>query len=799
MEKSQDCNTNSLEQSIESGPVIPQPSDCSNEPTYLTQFIAENCLEHFEISQYDRKKFIVKKKEDFFNIAEKILAALNFVNSMSEDEYGQWVECKRFENIVDLDDSFPSELKIPGNNRDSIDEVNYSDLGSLALSNLEITKVEIIEENEKKEEKSLETYPQDFKKKTESMVIEKMPQKNIRKKKNRKTRTKQEKKLREQELKEHQALENEMNDHHLKSSNWIEIGLDSNLYEFIRNEFASYNSNVGKVGKRYDEEAKLLEKGLKTNFCRDSLQNENYIGELPSGVGKKIITYEDKSTCIYIGEIEDRKFHGYGIKKQINEKKNILEWQCGYFEQDNFKEGVSFQYIENLNRSLFRVGNFENNEQSQEGVYLAFEGKIVEAENETLKLVWVPDTRIPTPIYFIHGMFTENQVSGNCREFCNSSKCLTIANYYNNNVSGKTVQKYSDDRGYYIGNYKNNMKDGNGKLVLKDQEQISAHIPNKQDVRTSIVKIKKLTYNGEFFRNKFHGFANEELIYEDGHRETYEGNMQENKYNGKGFKIGNNYKYGGYFEDNNFQGAGQLHLWFGSYLSSQTWRRSFPTGISTFVAIVSDGIKEQILEFHKKNTVNFHSINPDFMQQLNSKERFHGKLISGVKHGFGVQIHGNGEIFIGHFEFNLKHGSGEFHYLDGSIFIGKWFKGKKSGSGSLRRLDKKEFKQEWYDDKLISKDGSEQLLSLVEENRMDETEFSAKCSKIWQNYTDKKIKELSNPASLSTELIIRKMVEEKLKNVPNNYPFMMAIQQAYNEEKDYEFFTTVYPQIEVNK
>ncbi|EGR30808.1 MORN repeat protein [Ichthyophthirius multifiliis] len=116
--------------------------------------------------------------------------------------------------------------------------------------------------------------------------------------------------------------------------------------------------------------------------------------------------------------------------------------------------------------------------------------------------------------------------------FLQHQKIIQICeNYINDQKNGHTVTKSIKGDLFFEGNYKQDEKNGQGKLIIQD----------------------KLQYTGQFLNDKFNGQG----ILIDSDQNIYEGEFQENQKNGMGKYKTQISNYVGNFKNDKYEGKGQ--------------------------------------------------------------------------------------------------------------------------------------------------------------------------------------------------------------------------------------------------
>ena len=260
-----------------------------------------------------------------------------------------------------------------------------------------------------------------------------------------------------------------------------------------------------------------------------------YSGELnsnnrPHGFGTGIF-----NTFKYCGEWKDGLQCGKGIKIINSDKKNLSFKFDGYFD-GCYCNGYGILYI---NNKLYYKGNFHKNKFNDDN------GKLYHLENGNVKY---------------EGKFKDNQYNGYGKLFNLNGETIYTGEFINNLKHGRGklyensfskyipkyegdwfedkfhgigYYKYDDSKSFYKGDYKNNLKHGNGNLVIDNINYNGSFIDdNKDGEGIQIITYNKKTerYEGEFKKNNYDGYGTIKYINND----TYDGKFKDGKKNGLG-------------------------------------------------------------------------------------------------------------------------------------------------------------------------------------------------------------------------------------------------------------------------
>ena len=152
---------------------------------------------------------------------------------------------------------------------------------------------------------------------------------------------------------------------------------------------------------------------------------------------------------------------------------------------------------------------------------------------------------------------------------------------------------------------------------------------------------------------------------------TYEGDVKENKANGKGRFLTPEYEYVGEWINGRPNGVGEIVYVDGTRYSGQ-FINGMPDGRGEFVT--PNGFR-YIGEFH-----------------------------NGKFYGQGEAKWPDGSTYRGEFKLGLFHGLGEYTWSDGKVFTGNYRNGVKDGKGIIVLPNKQQFEGMWEAGQLLTDD-----------------------------------------------------------------------------------------------
>ena len=117
---------------------------------------------------------------------------------------------------------------------------------------------------------------------------------------------------------------------------------------------------------------------------------------------------------------------------------------------------------------------------------------------------------------------------------------------------------YSTSDSLYIGNYVNNKRNGQGKLILADQVYYEGNFKDGEFDGLGFYRTKNYTYKGQFINGKKSGKGKMENF---GRKSVYEGEFNNDMKEGYGIeKFNDGTVYKGYYKNNLKHGKGELSL-----------------------------------------------------------------------------------------------------------------------------------------------------------------------------------------------------------------------------------------------
>ena len=192
---------------------------------------------------------------------------------------------------------------------------------------------------------------------------------------------------------------------------------------------------------------------------------------------------------------------------------------------------------------------------------------------------------------------------------------------------------------FYIGNYVNNKKNGQGKLILGDHNVYEGNFKNGEYDGIGLYKNKNYIYKGGFIAGKKNGTGKlEDLI----NKSVYEGEFKNDHKDGYGVeKYIDGSVYKGYFKEGLKDGKGTLTLkGENNYVYTGEFKKNKICGKGRF--------------------------------KWDNKKEYFGEWNNNKISGFGILIEDNVK-HVGYFEDDKKQGYGASFYPNQSfVLLGKW-------------------------------------------------------------------------------------------------------------------------------
>jgi hypothetical protein len=222
-----------------------------------------------------------------------------------------------------------------------------------------------------------------------------------------------------------------------------------------------------------------------------------------------------------------------------------------------------------------------------------------------------------------------------------------------NNETNSNRSKYTTSDSLYIGNYANNKRNGQGKLILSDQSYYEGNFIDGLYDGNGYFRNKNYIYKGEFSKGKKHGKGKLENLLK---KTVYEGEFKNDMKNGYGIeKYNDGSIYKGSFKNDKKEGMGVLTLKNNSKYEGQ-FKQDKICGKGIF--------------------------------KWNEKKIYNGEWDNNEISGFGILIENNVK-HIGHFSHDKKERYGASFYIDKKfVLIGKWINDIIEGIAIIFSLDK---------------------------------------------------------------------------------------------------------------
>ena len=237
------------------------------------------------------------------------------------------------------------------------------------------------------------------------------------------------------------------------------------------------------------------------------------------------------------------------------------------------------------------------------------------------------------------------EVNNPLNKLMEENPSLLIEQHYNYTKKFFNIQKHNSEKtlpstkgNTYIGPYKNNQKNGKGKLIVTEQFTYEGNFKDDLFDGYGEYTCKQYTYKGTFLQGKKSGKGTEVNLI---NKIEYKGDFSEDKKNGKGEeKYPDGTIYIGDFKDNKKHGKGKMFL---------------------------DGIKSWSYNGEFEND----KISGKGKFKWNEQKMYFGSWLNNELSGYGILIDENTK-YIGYLEHNMKNGYGAMFYDLQSAILGKW-------------------------------------------------------------------------------------------------------------------------------
>ena len=226
------------------------------------------------------------------------------------------------------------------------------------------------------------------------------------------------------------------------------------------------------------------------------------------------------------------------------------------------------------------------------------------------------------------------------------------------------------DGDIYLGEKKNNLKDGNGTLYYSNGIKYEGEFKNNQREGYGIYNMLGDKYEGEFKNNSFEGYGILNCI--TGNK--YEGEFKNNLLNGYGiFYTIDGGKYIGELKDNLLEGYGILYsIDGGKYEGSFKKGKKDGYGILYYI----DGSRYEGEFYNNKME------GKGILYYCDGK-KYIGEFYNNTRMGYGILYYNNGDRYEGQFRKNQRNGYGKIYCADGRIYEGLF---KNNGCNDLKRV-----------------------------------------------------------------------------------------------------------------
>lgn len=305
-----------------------------------------------------------------------------------------------------------------------------------------------------------------------------------------------------------------------------------------------YNNKLKQLVLIYEGQYKYIDnKIIYEGYGKVAIKNNNYYTQFLSGKFEKNVFIEGKLSLI-------KEWFNKLSYQNMTFYPDIIE---GIFELDKFKNVTNFKLEKNF--KVYYKNNVTYDIKVVDNKYI---GKAFDyAANNFIKQYYEGEFKV-LPDYYVKGKFNIIK-DGIGREFDGSYNHLIYEGDYKNNYRDGLGKLYKNGKLCYHGEFMNNHKYGIGKDYDQNNMLIfeGSYYNGSRHGTGKLYENSQLVYHGNFLNNKKHG---EGKIYDKNNVLIYEGQFLNNTYHGKGKLYENSHLvYDGNFFNNKKEGKGTLY------------------------------------------------------------------------------------------------------------------------------------------------------------------------------------------------------------------------------------------------
>ncbi|MBR1757177.1 MAG: TIR domain-containing protein [Lachnospiraceae bacterium] len=454
---------------------------------------------------------------------------------------------------------------------------------------------------------------------------------------------------------------------------------------------------------------------------------------LPAGqdwddvAAKKILSPQCSGVIFYIGEAT---FFSKSVEKEV---RMALEKNASDDNDEGLKVTRGFfavhlggLTINKLQRQILR--QFEDEELMAKGY---------DEDRESLLLNTFTGTFIPRSLDASDDKHIPKMVEQIANQFNVIDFSMEIASFAKGRLldgsNASVLDGYHEwqynDGAIYKGEWKNNQREGKGKLIISENEFYDGEWQNDQ-------RNGKGAYhyaNGDFFYGdwKDDQMVDGKMTYASGR--IYEGGWANGKKEGHGVRIGlkgerfegtwkadkpiqaegvldfeNGTVYTGTVKDNKFAGYGEMVYKNGNRYEGE-WSNNLKNGKGTFTWNNGDTCKGSWKEDKRDGYGELVLINGNHYEGNFTNDTFDGEGTytwkngdvytgewkNGLRNGLGEARYANGDMYSGDWENDKRHGSGRMDYANGTFYEGEWKNGLRIGKGKGSNTYGNIYEGEW--------------------------------------------------------------------------------------------------------
>ncbi len=270
-----------------------------------------------------------------------------------------------------------------------------------------------------------------------------------------------------------------------------------------------------------------------------------------------------------------------------------------------------------------------------------------------------------------------------CEEYLQSTEDKKFYKNISDDDNTIKIKKYSN--GIYIGQLKNDKRNGEGKMKYDNGDEYNGYWKNdKKDGTGKMIYDNEDEYNGKWENDMF---IEGTITYNND--EEYKGKIENEKKNGYGemtYYNGNIYK--GNWKNDKRNGQGELTFKKNNKTIKGEW--------------IDDQLKKGEIEYSNgdkyNGEININKRNGEGEMTYKDIGIYNGNWENDKRNGYGVFNYNNKNKYEGNWENDKRNGKGKLKFNEGE-YDGEWKNDMKNGEGTIKYNNKKILKGNFINDK----------------------------------------------------------------------------------------------------